>query len=161
MEAGSPLRFARTRADLSIRQPREHGLHFGSNRYEWDLRLSRDVPVYLHVNTGAGHAQLDLGGIPLRDVQVDMGVGQLDLDLRGAARHDYSVRIHGGVGQATVRLPASTGVYAEAYGGIGSIETRNLQKAGGHWVNDAYGHVPVQIHVTVDGGIGQIRLIAE
>jgi hypothetical protein len=150
-----------TRADLSIHQPREHGLHFGSNRYEWDLRLSRDVPLYLRVNTGAGQAQLDLGGLPLRDVQVDMGVGQLDMDLRGAVKHDYNVRIHGGVGEATVRLPASAGVYAEASGGIGSIETRNLQKTGGHWVNDAYGHAPVQIHVTVEGGVGSIRLIAE
>ncbi|MGA1997961.1 MAG: toast rack family protein [Bryobacteraceae bacterium] len=153
--------FQGTRADLSIRQPREHGLHFGSNRYEWDLRLSREVPLYLRASFGAGHAQLDLGSLPLRDVQVDMGVGQLDMDLRGAPRHDYNVRIHGGVGEATIHLPATVGVYAEASGGIGSIEARNLQKTGGHWVNEAYQHASVRIRVTVEGGVGSIRLIGE
>ena len=150
-----------TRADLSIRQPGGHGVHFGPTRYEWDLRLSREVPVYLRVNFGAGQAQLDLGGLPLRDVQVDMGVGQLDMDLRGNPKHNYNVRIHGGVGEATVRLPAGAGVYAEASGGIGSIETRNLQKTGGHWVNDAYERASVRIRLTVEGGVGSIRLIGE
>lgn len=101
--------FQGTRADLSIRQPREHGLHFGSNRYEWDLRLSREVPLYLRASFGAGHAQLDLGSLPLRNVQVNMGVGQLDMDLRGAPRHDYNVRIHGGVEKppSTSRRPSA------------------------------------------------------
>jgi len=146
---------------LSIRQPGQHGAHFGQTKYEWDVRLSEDVPVYLRVNFGAGQAELDLGSLPLRDVQVDMGVGQMDMDLRGKPKHDYNVRIHGGVGEATVRLPSSVGVYAEASGGIGSVEARNLHRANGHWVNDAYDHAAVRIHVTVEGGVGSIRLIGE
>jgi hypothetical protein len=113
------------------------------------------------VNSGAVHAQLDLGSLPLRDVQVDMGVGQLDLDLRGEPKHDYNVRVHGGVGEATVHLPSSAGVYAEASGGIGAIETPGLRKVEGHWVNDAYDHSKVRIYVTVEGGIGAIKLIGE
>jgi hypothetical protein len=149
------------RGDLIIRQPSQHGTHFGSNKYEWDLRLSRDVPIYFRANFGAGQAQLDLGSLLLRDVQVDMGVGQLDMDLRGNPKHDYNVRIHGGVGEAIVHLPSSAGVYAEASGGIGSIEARNLRKESGHWVNDAYENAKVRIHVTVEGGVGSIRLIED
>jgi hypothetical protein len=145
---------------LTIRQPGEHR-HIGSTKYEWDLRLSEDVPLYLRANFGAGQAQLDLGALALRDVQVDMGVGQLDMDLRGNPKHDYTVRIHGGVGEATVRLPANVGVFAEASGGIGSIEARNLRKVNGHWVNDAYDRASVRIHLNVQGGVGSIRLIGE
>jgi predicted membrane protein len=150
-----------TRVNLTIRQPGHSRSHFGSTKYEWDLRLSEDVPLYLHANFGAGQAQLDLGSLPVRDVDVNMGVGQLNMDLRGNPKHDYNVRIHGGVGEATVHLPANAGVYAEASGGIGSIEARNLRKESGHWVNDAYEHASVRIHVTVEGGVGEIRLIGE
>lgn len=150
-----------TRADLAIGQPAHHGAHFGNSKYEWDIRLSQDVPLWISANFGAGEAQMDLGSLPLRDVEVNMGVGELNMDLRGNPKHDYNVHIHGGVGEATVRLPANVGVYAEATGGIGSIEARNLQKTGGHWENEAYGHAPVRIHVTVEGGVGEIRLIGD
>jgi hypothetical protein len=149
------------RGNLTLRQPDHHGPTFGASKNEWDLRLSQDVPLYATVNFGAGHAQLDLGSLPLRDVQVNMGVGKLDMDLRGDPKEDYNVRIHGGVGEATVRLPASAGVYAEASGGIGSVEARNLIKIDSHWVNEAYANAKVKIHLTAEGGVGSIRLIGE
>jgi len=149
------------RGNLTLRQPGHHRSNLGAVKNEWDLRLSQDVPLYLTVNFGAGQAELDLGSLALRDVQVQGGVGKLDMDLRGDPKHDYNVHIHGGVGEATVRLPSSAGVYAEASGGIGSIETPNLRRAGGHWVNDAYEQAKVRIHVTVEGGVGSIKLIGE
>jgi len=150
-----------TRGNLTIRQGSHHGPHSGSTKNEWDLRLSQQVPLFLAVHFGAGHAQLDLGSLPLRDVTVDMGVGKLDMDLRGEPKHDYDVHIHGGVGEATVRLPSSAGVYAEASGGIGSIEAQNLIKIGGHWINEAYANAKVHIRVNVQGGVGSIKLIGD
>jgi N-terminal domain of toast_rack, DUF2154 len=149
------------RGNLTIRQPGEHRTHFGSTKYEWDVRVNEEVPLYLRANFGAGQAQLDLGSLALRDVQVDMGVGQMNMDLRGEPKHDYNVRVHGGVGEAVVHLPSSVGVYAEASGGIGAIDVSNLRKVDSHWINDAYDHATVRIHVTVEGGVGSIRLIGE
>lgn len=146
--------------DLRVEQPSHHA-HLGNMKYEWDLRLTDTVPIDIHVNFGAGQAQLDLGSLDLRSVQVDMGVGQMEMDLRGNPKHDYNVKVSGGVGEATVRLPANTGIEARASGGIGDISVRGLRKDGGHWVNDAYNEPGVKIHVDVEGGIGSIRLIAE
>jgi hypothetical protein len=150
-----------TSGELTIEQPGSHHTHFGSQKYEWDVRLGQDIPLDFSLRFGAGQAQLDLGSLALRDVQIQMGVGQLDLDLRGNPRHDYSVRIQGGVGQATVRLPADAGVSATASGGIGEIKTRGLRKQGGQWVNEAYAMAPVKVRVDVQGGIGQITLIGD
>jgi hypothetical protein len=146
--------------ELRVEQP-SHRSRIGNLKYEWDLRLSDLVPLDVHVNFGAGEAQLDLGSLDLRSVQVDMGVGKLQLDLRGNPKHDYDVKVSGGVGEATVRLPANMGIDAQASGGIGNIDVRGLRKEGAHWVNDAYREAGVKIHVNVEGGIGSIRLIAE
>lgn len=148
-------------ATLAVKQPGgQHG-HFGSLKYEWDLRLNQEVPVDLKVNFGAGQAQLDLGSLDLRDVTVDMGVGSMHMDLRGNPKHDYNVRVNGGVGEAILQLPANVGVYAEAGGGIGEVSARNLKKDGDHWVNDAYGTSKVTIRVNVQGGVGSIKLLGE
>jgi predicted membrane protein len=96
----------------------------------------------------------------LRRVDVEMGVGELQMDLRGTPTHDYNVRIRGGVGEATVHLPHGIGVYAAGNGGIGEIHTEGLRRQGDHWVNDAYNDAKVRIHVDIEGGIGQINLIA-
>lgn len=146
--------------ELRVQQP-SHRTHMGNMKYEWDLRLSDLVPLDIHVNFGAGQAQLDLGSLDLRSVQLDMGVGKLEMDLRGNPKHDYNVRVSGGVGEATIRLPANIGIDARASGGIGDISVRGLRKEGGHWMNDAYNEPGVKIHVDVEGGIGSIRLIAE
>jgi hypothetical protein len=149
------------RANLAIVRHGQRHSNFGSVKNEWDIRLSQDVPLYLAVKFGVGNAELDLGSLPLRGVEIEGGVGKLDMDLRGEPKHDYDVHIHGGVGEANIHLPSSAGVYADASGGIGSIEAPNLRRAGGHWVNDAYDHAKVRIHVTVEGGVGTIRLIGE
>jgi hypothetical protein len=146
--------------DLTIEQPGSNHTHLGDTTYIWDLQLADDVPTELNAHLGAGEARMNLGSLSLRRVEVEMGVGELQMDLRGTPAHDYSVRIHGGVGEATVRLPRDIGVYATGHGGIGEIHTEGLRRQGDHWVNDAYNDAKVRVHVDVEGGIGQINLLA-
>jgi hypothetical protein len=145
-------------ATITIRQP-EHVHVGGSTRYLWDLHLSNRVLLDLALQCGAGKAQLDLGDLELRSVDVHMGAGQVDLDLRGKPSRDYDVNISGGVGQATVHLPQDVGVMAEAHGGLGSITVTGLQKRGDYWQNDLYDTAKVNVRLKVEGGIGEIRII--
>ena len=148
---------------LTIEQGKTGHVNFnpGPMKYEWDLRFGRDTPLDFAVNFGAGEAQLDLGSLNLRAVNVQIGVGSLNLDLRGRPQHDYNVHIQGGIGEAIVRLPAGAGIYANASGGIGEIKTRGLKKEGDHWENDAYATAKVKVRVDVQGGIGSITLIGD
>ena len=149
------------RADLSIEQPGGSHGHAGGARYRWDVRLSDEVPIDLVVHFGAGDARLDLGTLAVRSAEVNMGVGRLEMDLRGNPKHDYDVQVRGGVGEATIRLPRDVGIFADARGGIGSIHSSGLHNESGHLVDDAYATAKVRIHVDVQGGIGEVRLIAD
>jgi hypothetical protein len=147
---------------LRISQPNSSGTHLGNTKYEWDVRLNRDVPLELNINFGAGEARLDLGALSLRRVNIEMGVGEINLDLRGTPKHDYEVRIRGGVGEATVHLPSDVGIYAEAHGGIGEISARGLKNDGGAiYHNDLYKKAPVTVRLDVQGGVGSIKLLAD
>ncbi len=147
--------------NLEIRQPGVHRSLAGHTRYEWDLRLANNIPIDLSVHFGAGEADLNVGSLSLRSVDVQMGVGQLRMDLRGAPKRDYEVRVRGGVGEAEIRLPKDVGVFAKAQGGIGSINTTGLHREGDRYVNDAYDRSKVTIHLDIQGGIGAITLISD
>jgi N-terminal domain of toast_rack, DUF2154 len=147
--------------DLTIEQPSGQDAHLGSRKYEWDVRLARDVPIDMNVHFGVGKAELDLGRLDLNSLEVEMGVGELQLDLRGNPKRDYSVRIRGGVGGATVHLPSDVGVVAEAEGGIGSINAPGMRRNGNRFENEAYGTAKTTVHLDIHGGIGSIRLLTD
>ena len=146
---------------LTIEQPARSNTRFGNTKYRWDLQLNKKVPVDLTLHFGAGQARLDLGSLDLRGLEVHMGVGQLDVDLRGVPKHSYSVGIHGGIGQATVHVSADAGIYAEAHGGIGSIQVHGLQHEDGHWVSPVYDRAENKIRMEIQGGIGEVKVIAD
>ena len=147
--------------NLDISQPGDRHSQTSSAKYEWNLRLANDVPLDLSVHFGAGDAQLNLGSLTLRSVDVEMGVGRMDMDLRGSPQRDYEVRVRGGIGEATIRLPRDVGVYAKAQGGIGSVHSTGLRQEGDHLVNDAYDHSKASIHLDIEGGIGAINLLGD
>ena len=149
-----------TAGNLDISQHENGGVHFGRNENTWTLRFG-DVPLDLNVNMGAGQGDLNLRGINLTRLKIEMGAGQINLDLTGERKQSFDVDVQGGVGEARIRLPHDVGVEIRADGGIGSIDTEGLHKEGGRWVNDAWGKSPVTIHMNVEGGIGEIRLIVE
>ncbi len=127
----------------------------------WNLKVDDTTPLELKVDVGAGRGEFHLANVVLTRLELNIGVGQVNVDLTGERAKDLQVTIQGGVGQATVRLPRNIGVIATVHGGLGSIDTHSLQKEDGQYVNSAYGKSPNTIHLTVEGGIGQIKLEQE
>jgi N-terminal domain of toast_rack, DUF2154 len=144
---------------LTIEEPGgKHNNTFGNNDQNWDLTLNNTVPMDLDVEMGAGEGNLTLGTLSLRNLQFNVGAGNATIDLTGNWKKDLTADINGGVGHATIRLPRDTGVYATVSGGIGSVSAPGFQKDGDAYVNDAYRKSPVTLRVTVQGGVGDIRL---
>lgn len=144
--------------ELTVKAP--PGTNISAGRYEWALRFNDALPTNFVLNMGTGNAEMDLGTLTLRDLDIRMGVGNLDLDLRGTPTHDYDVQVKGGIGNAKIHLPAQTNIIADAKGGIGHIEGHNLVKRDGQWVSKT-SDAKVTVHLDIQGGIGNIELIAE
>ena len=149
-----------TGTDIRISQSQTPGLSFNAMS-RWDLRLNDGVVVDIVTKLGAGQADLDLGSLALRNLEVGIGAGQVHVDLRGTPKRGYAVRINGGVGQTTVYLPRSVGISATAAGGLGSISVNGLEKRGDRWINSGRENDPVQITVDIKGGIGEIQVNAQ
>ncbi len=145
---------------LTISQ-NSQSVHFGRSHNEWNLRFSKEIPLELKIDMGAGQGNLHFRDVPLTRLDLNIGAGQMDVDLTGDRKTDLTADIEGGVGQANIRLPKNVGVIAHASGGIGSINVRGLKHDGDSYTNDAYGKSPATIHLKVEGGIGEIVLSQE
>ena len=148
-------------SEIHISHGSSHGFTFGNTMSRWDLRLNDDVPLDVVAKLGAGEAELNLGELNLRSVDMGIGAGEVHVHLRGAPQASYDVSIGGGVGETVVYLPRSVGISATAAGGIGNITVSGLEKRGERWINPGQENNPVQITLDVKGGIGEIRVTAQ
>jgi N-terminal domain of toast_rack, DUF2154 len=147
-------------SEIRISQAQTSGLTVGAMS-RWDLRLNDAVVMDIVAKLGAGEAEMNLGSLTLRNLEVGIGAGQVHVDLRGTPKRGYAVRISGGVGQTVVYLPRSAGISATAAGGLGSISVNGLEKRGERWINAGHENDPVQITVNIKGGIGEIQVNAQ
>jgi hypothetical protein len=136
-------------------------VHIGHSENDWSLHFSKDLPLELRIDMGAGQGNLHLRDVPLTRLDLNIGAGQVDVDLTGDRKTDLTADIEGGVGQANIRLPKNVGVIVHASGGIGSVESHGLKHEDDTYTNDAYGKTPATIRLKVQGGIGQIVLSQE
>jgi hypothetical protein len=124
----------------------------------WSLKVNDSIPIDLSIDIGAGRGVLRFARVDLTRLELNIGAGQADVDLSGERAKDLEAEIQGGVGEATIRLPKDVGVVATVHGGLGSIDTHGLKEEDGQYVNAAYGKSPTTIRLSVNGGIGSIKL---
>jgi hypothetical protein len=142
---------------ITIDQPSTKFGNFtkGSLKNEWDVKLSREVPINLNVNAGASETVLNLQGLNLSNLQVDAGVGDITIDLSGDWEESFDVNLSLGVGSAKILLPEKVGVKVVASKGIGDTNFKGLISEGdGVYVNEAYENSDVIITINTDLGIG-------
>lgn len=133
----------------------------GNYENKWHLSLDETTPVELHINLGAGDAQLTVGRLNLQSVAVRLGAGDLVLDLRGMPAGSYPVSVNAGAGDTTIQLPASVGISARTFGLIGDANITGLEKRDDRWINPRAAGSPVTIDVRVQHAIGDLKLAAE
>ena len=147
--------------NLSVSQPAniEIDRNLTNFRYDWNIRLSNDVPMDLRVDLGAGSSTLNIGSMDLTGLDVASGAGDIRVDLSGERGRDLGVTIRGGVGNLTVVLPSQAGVKVDVTGGLGQVVatglTRNEQ---GSFVSPSYGTAEHTLVVDIEGGLGEVNL---
>ena len=130
----------------------------GDYRYKWDLQLNDNVPMEMHVEIGAGSADLKLGSLSLTRLDLKPGAAPVTVDLTGNWQNDLDANISGGVGGITLRLPRSACARVNVDVGLGKVDAQGLRKDGNDYVNDVCGESKVTLRIHIAGGVGRIKL---
>ena len=115
---------------------------------EFDLELTREVPMDLHVSFGAGSAELDLGGLALTGLEFNTGASESRIKVSAPNREQIS-KAQFNIGAADFQLEQRGSLNAEDIeinAGVGSLEL----SLDGSWQRDAV--------ISIDMGIGSLEL---
>ena len=115
---------------------------------EFDLELTREVPMDLHINFGAGSAELDLGGLALTGLEFNTGASESRIKVSAPNREQIS-KAQFNIGAADFQLEQLGSLNAEDIeinAGVGSLEL----SLDGSWQRDAV--------ISIDMGIGSLEL---
>jgi hypothetical protein len=123
---------------------------------EWTVCVTRDVPLELTVDLGAGDSKLQLAGVQLRSLALDIGAGNADVDLRGAILAGSTVSIDGGAGNLALVLPTDVGVRVHVDKGVGNIAVHGLERRDNALVNAQWGKSDRSVDVRIDLGAGEV-----
>lgn len=126
----------------------------------WDFGLTKDIPLTLKVNGGAGILDFDLSDLRVLDLDFDSGVGAAKLTLPAAAGR-IKVNISGGVGTLTILIPEGVAASIRTTGGIGAISvnrSRFPRTDERRYESPDYSTAENKIDLRVNGGVGTIAV---
>ncbi|MEO8287320.1 MAG: toast rack family protein [Chloroflexota bacterium] len=127
-------------------------------RNDWSLRLKDGLPMTLSASLGAGSSTIKLDGLSVSKLDLSSGAGETTLDLTGNWKHNLEATLRTGIGDTTIRLPQDVGVRLTIDGGLSNVSTGGLNHNGKYYTNDAYGKTPVTVEITVQSGIGSVKI---
>lgn len=123
----------------------------------WDLRLTREVPVRLHISTGAGRALLVLSQLQVSSLEVSAGVGQTDLTL--PERGQLTASVSAGVGETVVRIPAGMAARIHVSGGLGNVDVdERFVRGGERYTSPDYATAKDRVDLEISSGVGAVRV---
>lgn len=132
---------------------------FGGRGTAWDLQLNQDVPLKMHVETGASRSELNLHDLQVTDLQLSTGASRTELILPAAAG-DSTVRVELGAASLDMRVPKGVAARIRSEHGLAAIEVDTLRFpfANGMYESADYGTAQNKVDILIQAGAGRVAV---
>jgi hypothetical protein len=123
----------------------------------WHLLLSPQAVWSLVVDVGAGGATLDLGDLPIRDLQVNAGAGRTVVTL--PEEGDFSASVSGGVGELVVEIPRAMAARVRIDRGLAALNfPARFEQRGDVYVTEGWDTSDNRVDLEIDVGVGLVTI---
>ena len=127
---------------------------------DWNLRLNRDVPMSLELETGASDARLDLSDLQISELVLKSGASSTTLTLPSSA--DYTrVKIEAGVASVKIEVPDGVAARINSRSGLSSmnVSDQRFPKTGDRYESTDYAHAENKVEIDVEMGVGSVVVV--
>ena len=128
---------------------------------EWEIYLTKEIPLDLTLDSGSGSCEFDLSELTLEELFLDSGSGSIRLSL--PAKQSFQFTMDSGSGSVKIEIPTGTGIRVELDSGSGSFspggsfELVSGERNGDSvWETKNYENSNFQIEMGIDQGSGSI-----
>ncbi len=125
---------------------------------EWDVKMSRALPINLTLNAGACDADIDMSEAELSTVDIDSGASSLLLSL-GDNQDLANVKIDSGASSITIRIPKDSGVMLGFDDGLNSKELADLKHVDNKtYKSDNYDIATKKVNIIAKIGVSSFKI---
>jgi len=123
----------------------------------WEVGLSKEIPLSLDLETGASDTRLDLTELLVTDLHVQTGASSTLLTLPANAGHTRA-RIESGVASVKIRVPAGVAARIRATGGLSevAVDTSRFPRADRVYQSADYDAAPNKVEIGIEMGMGSV-----
>ena len=126
---------------------------------DWNLRLSKEIPFSLELETGANQSTVDLRDLRVTSVKLKTGASSTDITL--PATGILTAEIQMGAAEVKVRVPQGMAARIRSRSGLAdvSVDTNRFPHANGIYESTDFGSSPNRVDMTVEAGVGKVSII--
>jgi len=147
------------RMEVKLRTSQQAWAWWPGESLDWDIRLNRDIPLSLKIDSGASASILDLSDLKVTDLDIDTGASSTELTLPANAGNTH-VDIDTGASSLKVSIPSGVAASIRVKSGIASvnINPRFSRLDGGLYQSSDYSTAANRVDMTIDAGVGSIEV---
>jgi len=147
------------RMEVKLRTSQQPWAWWPGESLDWDVRLNRDIPLSLKIDSGASTSILDLSELKVTDLDIDTGASTTDLTLPANAGYTH-VDIDTGASSLKISIPAGVAASIRVKSGISSvnINPRFPRIDGGSYQSPDYISAANRVEMTIDTGVGSVEV---
>jgi hypothetical protein len=147
------------RMEVKLRASQKAWAWLPGERLDWDIRLNRDIPLSLKIDSGASASILDLSDLKVIDLDIDTGASSTELTLPANAGNTH-VDIDTGASSLKVSIPSGVAASIRIKSGIASVNVnpRFPRLDGGLYQSTDYSTAANRVDMTIDTGVGSIEV---
>lgn len=126
---------------------------------DWKVRLIRDLPLRLEMETGANDAHIDLTDLLVTDLRFRSGASSTEL-IMPANAGSTRAKISTGAASVQVRIPEGVAARIHASGGLASVSVNRARfpRAAGGYESVDYGTSVNKLDLDIEVGIGSVEV---
>jgi hypothetical protein len=146
---------------VELSQDGRYGVPWLERPSRWTVGLTGEVPLDLKVDAGASRATLDLGGLRLRDLDLQTGASETRVLLPRAAGVT-TVKAQTGAASLTLEVPVGVAARIRTRMALGSthVDTARFPASGTGYESSDFATAANRVDIDVQGGVGSLRIIS-
>ena len=149
------------RADVRVRGHEAFwtSMPWSPHARNWQVHLTREIPLRLKIETGASEAHLDLRQLRVVDLDIDTGASSTDVWLPEAAGQTH-VEIDAGAASVVLRVPENVAARIRTDVALSSVnvDRQRFPRSGKVYESPDYATAEHRIEIRAEGGVGSLTI---
>jgi hypothetical protein len=127
--------------------------------FEWNFGINRDIPVSLHISSGASETEMDLSEMKVRELKVDTGASKTVMTLPAQAGYT-KVKVSSGAAEVRIRVPEGVAATIKVDSGLSgiNINTTRFPHVGNVYQSSDYATAANKAEIKIDSGVGSVEI---